>query len=370
MPWSRQIHFPFGPNAREEDNETMKSVGHPSVEPTRGETSSYNDEPPLKHPLPRTTVSSPGDSQVSQENEPDQSRRKKIKLSTDNSTVGDQPMIPDTLPSNSDIEELVRTVSMVISAEIMNGDLWFLDSCISHDVVKPKITRTPTHGTELPSTEAPANSAGVGVSPEFKSNIAKAVELFAADFYCPHLISSKSRVGHANCPKSDRVIISTLIAIQEMLIINTMKHFPSSSPQKVHNSVNAILKASANRLAVVLSNFSADTFAQASEGYSSQRADFRFALMEADALSHGVLSDGARCSNGEHAINKASFNCARLKHPLMSNAKACSNNLVHHTHSLPSVPSPNAFTALVMQPDRNTSHNVKWQPSREVEKGT
>lgn len=335
----------------------MQSAGNFSLELERGKIElsgdsqvAYKGKLPLRQ-LPRKAPPSCGDSQVMHEHEPQRPPRKKIKISIDNNTVSGQPIIPDTLQSNSDIEELVKTVSMVISAEIKNNDFWFMNSCYSHDFDR-------NHGIGLPSTEAPADSTDHGVSPKFKSDIVMAIELFASDLFCPYLILSKSRVGFTNCPRSDRVIISTLLAIEEMLIMNIIKQCPLSPPKKIHDSVKAILIASADRLAVVSSNFSADTFARASEGYWSQRLDFKFALMEADALSQGVLSDGTKCSDGEIAINKSSFNYAGQKHHLTGNSNAHSRKLIYHTHSTPSVPSPNAFAALLMEPDQYESHNM------------
>jgi hypothetical protein len=240
---------------------------------------------------------------------------KKTKVSVNNDNTG--AMIPTHLSTDLDIEELVQTVAMVIASVIR--DSWHLDGLsLSHQCLDTNTTNNHNSTGKMMqnglTTAASTESADLNcVSPaaiargnhttssgtntwngnmqasRFKSDIASAVEHFAAKIFCPHLTSSKSRMGSAS-PRSDRVMISTFLAIQEMLLTNAINQFPSS-PMRVHECVDAVLRASAKRLTVVSRVFSVEAFVQASQAYRSPRADFMFALMEADARSVGVLLD-------------------------------------------------------------------------------
>lgn len=162
------------------------------------------------------------------------------------------------------------------------------------------------------------------------------------------------RIG-CNSPKTDRLIISCLLAIQEMLMINTTKYF-ASFPQEVYSWVDAVMQASANQLSLVTSNFSVDNFINASQGYISRRADFQFALMEADGRSIGVFPDGTKCSKVESTINNTSFNYTRSNHPLI-----CHEMDTNNTEQILSVPSPNACAPLSIE----ANHNETVQNQRE-----
>jgi hypothetical protein len=262
------------------------------------------------------------------------------------------------------MQELINKVTLVVANVIRFGNSWTLDDTQLQHITNPSANHVCTNVSHHHQRGILLSNFAQGNSRHddniFKSSIAQAVQHFAAEVWVPHLLSSKSRMGCIS-PRTDRVIISTLLAIQEMLHETTIKHFPSL--QEVHEWVGATIHASIKCLSSA-SNISLDMYWEALEGYNLKRSDFKIALMEADGRSVGVQPDGTKVSQVENAVHKASFNYARTSHPLVGNTKNCNDSTSHRAtvNDLSSLPSPNACATLLVKSHSTASSDKGKSP--------
>lgn len=245
------------------------------------------------------------------------------KMPRSNVIVIKQAKIQAHVSSDDDIQEVLHTVVTVVACHCTKFADEKVQSDSEQDCINTRTKRSLVNqhdvspGAAAADSSPPKNHSCTATfgSASFKSYIAQAVKCFTFEIYCPHLLSAKSRMASSTIG-TDRIIISALLAIQEMLIMNTCNHFPSSPPAKVHDFVHTIIQASTKHLSSVSSTFTVDKFALALQCYTSKRADFRVSLMRADARLNGILSDGSKCSQVENITNRATFNYSRANHPL------------------------------------------------------
>jgi len=169
-----------------------------------------------------------------------------------------------------------------------------------------------------------------------------AVRRFALEVYCPFLLSAKKSAGN-NAPDADRILISTLLAIREMLIMNADKLFAfsylkQSFTSEVKNEriylshvfANSIVRGAAKRFHFrhPERRFFAD-FIQAAQNYDTESDDFQYALARADARSIYAHTEGVKIEQQEKqesVVAKIGFNYARARHPLFNNEKLVSKH--------------------------------------------
>ncbi len=117
------------------------------------------------------------------------------------------------------------------------------------------------------------------------NTVIEAVRRFAMQVYCPFLLSARQSMGN-DSPNVDRICLSTLLAVVEMLIMNANKLFTFSimkqSPKSLsetlcisHVFANAIVRNTAKRLHsnIEQGQFFAD-FVKASHNYNTKSEDF------------------------------------------------------------------------------------------------
>jgi hypothetical protein len=125
------------------------------------------------------------------------------------------------------------------------------------------------------------------------NTVIEAVRRFAMEVYCPFLLSARQSMGN-DSPNVDRICLSTLLAVQEMFIMNADKLFtfsflkqsPISLSETLYTShvfANAIVWNTAKRLHsnVEQGQFFAD-FIKASHNYDTKSEDFQFLLTRSD----------------------------------------------------------------------------------------
>jgi len=155
-----------------------------------------------------------------------------------------------------------------------------------------------------------------------------AVRRFALEVYCPFLFSAKNSMGNKS-PNADRIRLSTLLAIREMLIMNADKLFtftslkPSSTSTREriylsHVFANAIVRNAAKRMH---SHQPKADFVQATQSYDAKSDDFQFSLARADVRSVCVHPKGEKVGQEESRLAQVSFNYARARHPLLYNKR-------------------------------------------------
>lgn len=162
------------------------------------------------------------------------------------------------------------------------------------------------------------------------STVVMAVRRFALGVYRPFLLSAMKSMGNKS-PNADRIRLSTLLAIREMLIMNAGKLFTipfirgSSISMRERNylshvSANTIVRNTAKKLHARQpeGHFFAD-FIKATHSYDTKSDDFQFSLARADVRSVHVHPMGKRVGQEESLLAKVSFNCARARHPLLCN---------------------------------------------------
>ena len=158
------------------------------------------------------------------------------------------------------------------------------------------------------------------------NSIEEAVRRFAVEVYCPFLLSARQSVKISSLLNVDRIRLSTLLAIREMLIMNGATMFTSPTLKSLserlylsHVFANAIVRNTAKRLhsnAGEGSTFLAD-FIQATHNYDARAEDFQFALTRADARSVYVHQGGKQVGPEESIVAKIGYNYARERHPLL-----------------------------------------------------
>ena len=158
--------------------------------------------------------------------------------------------------------------------------------------------------------------------------VIEAVRRFAMDVHCPFFLSARQSMRNKS-HNVDRIRLSTLLAVREMLIMNadnlftfaTLKQSPKSSSERlylVHVFSNAIVRNAAKRLHSNAEHgqFFAD-FVQAAHNYDTNSEDFHFSLSRLDARSICVYQGGKQVGAEESILAKIGFNHARQRHPLL-----------------------------------------------------
>mmetsp|Transcript_21153 Transcript_21153/g.42446 ORF Transcript_21153/g.42446 Transcript_21153/m.42446 type:complete len:618 (-) Transcript_21153:933-2786(-) len=195
-----------------------------------------------------------------------------------------------------------------------------------------------------------------------------AIKRFAVEVYCPLLYSSKARSMGTSSFSSDRVLLSTLLALQEMLVINADKFFSfaglkDSSTEKKESGeeadskltrdfARAVVQNAAKRLQRMTSDVSLkqiipnqdclfDQYLEASRSYDTKGEDFQLALGRLDASSTYRNAKGSKLSARESIMARTSFNYARKQHRLIREDDASGGRTEAH-------PAPNACAIFVM----------------------
>lgn len=167
---------------------------------------------------------------------------------------------------------------------------------------------------------------------------------------------------------SDRVLLSTLLALQEMLVINADKFFSfaglkDSSTEKKESGeeadskltrdfARAVVQNAAKRLQRMTSDVSLkqiipnqdcvfDQYLEASRSYDTKGEDFQLALGRLDASSTYRNAKGSKLSARESIMARTSFNYARKQHRLIREDDASGGRTEAH-------PAPNACAIFVM----------------------
>eukprot|EP00984_Skeletonema_dohrnii_P016207 scaffold7152_cov148-Skeletonema_dohrnii-CCMP3373.AAC.8 len=194
-----------------------------------------------------------------------------------------------------------------------------------------------------------------------------AIKRFAVEVYCPLLYSSKAR-SMGTSSSSDRVLLSTLLALQEMLVINADKFFSFAGLKDLSTEKNesgeeadsnltrdfarAVVQNAAKRLQRMTSDVSLkqiipnqdcvfDQYLEASRSYDTKGEDFQLALGRLDASSTYRNAKGSKLSARESIMARTSFNYARKQHRLIREDDASGGRTEAH-------PAPNACAIFVM----------------------
>lgn len=210
-------------------------------------------------------------------------------------------------------------------------------------------------------------------------HIESSVKKFAIEVYYPLLHSSKERERStgASSYSASRVLLSTLLALQEMLIINAEKFFPlaglkdSSAEKERDEKVNsklardfagAVIQNAAKRLQRMTSDVIPnqdclfDQYLETSRRYDSKGEDFQLALERLDASATYRNAKGSTLGERESIMARTSFNFAREQHPLMP---ADDQPTAH--------PSPNACAVFVMGKSKSEKKEVTSQMGLNIE---
>ena len=192
-------------------------------------------------------------------------------------------------------------------------------ACSSH---VPQECGVGTHST-LPGPQKGSDPDLHGIH-----TVIEAVRRFAMEVYCPFLLSARQSMGNKP-PNVDRIRLSTLLAVREMLIMNADKLFTFAALKQslkslseklylAHVFSNAIVRNTAKRLHpnAEQSQFFAD-FVQATHNYDTKSEDFQFSLPRLDARSICVYQGGKQVGAEESILAKVGFNYARQRHPLL-----------------------------------------------------
>lgn len=183
----------------------------------------------------------------------------------------------------------------------------------------------------------------LGLQPSSSTDhVESAIERFAVEVYCPLLYSSKERSVGTSSYSADRVLLSTLLALQEMLVTNAEKFFPlaglkgssaaadneEAKSKLTRDIARALVQNAAKRLqktpsdvlltqSVHIQDRLVDRYLEASRRYESRGEDFQLALGRLDACSTYRNAKGSTLSGRESIMARTSFNFAREHHPLV-----------------------------------------------------
>jgi hypothetical protein len=191
-----------------------------------------------------------------------------------------------------------------------------------------------------------------------------AIKRFAMDIYYPMLYTSFKEQGTETSYSALRVLISTLIAIREMLIINSEKFFPFETPKDssthkesgeeatsklisrdiacavVQNSAKALQRKSPDiflKLKVSNEDSLFDQYLEASKSYDSKGDEFQFALGRVDARAVYQTAKGSQLGERESIMARTGFNYAREHHPLIQHNDGTSTGLRDDSQPVPNV---------------------------------
>ena len=209
-------------------------------------------------------------------------------------------------------------------------------------------------------------------------HIESSVKKFAIEVYYPLLHSSKERERStgASSYSASRVLLSTLLALQEMLIINADKFFPlaglkdSSAEKERDEKVNsklardfagAVIQNAAKRLQRMTSDVIPnqdclfDQYLETSRRYDSKGEDYQLALERLDASATYRNAKGSTLGERESIMARTSFNFAREQHPLIREDQPTAH------------PSPNACAVFVMGKSKSEKKEVTSQMGLNIE---
>ncbi len=222
----------------------------------------------------------------------------------------------------------------------------------------------------------------LGLQPSSSTDhVESAIERFAVEVYCPLLYSSKERSVGTSSYSADRILLSTLLALQEMLVTNAEKFFPlaglkGSSVATDHDEAansklsrdfaRALVQNAAKRLQrtphiIPNQDHLIDRYLEASRRYESRGEDFQLALGRLDASATYRNAKGSTLSGRESIIARTSFNFARENHPLVRENDMLGGQPGAH-------PAPNACAIFVMEEGKSvqkedtletSAHNIE-----------
>ena len=210
-------------------------------------------------------------------------------------------------------------------------------------------------------------------------HIESTVKKFAIEVYYPLLYSSKERERStgASSYSASRVLLSTLLALQEMLMINAEKFFPlaglkdSSAEKESDEKANsklardfarAVIQNAAKRLQRMTSDVIPnqdclfDQYLETSRRYDSKGEDFQLALERLDASATYRNAKGSTLGERESIMARTSFNFAREQHPL-----------IREDDQPAAHPYPNACAVFVMGKSKSEKKEVTSQMGLNIE---
>ncbi len=223
----------------------------------------------------------------------------------------------------------------------------------------------------------------LGLHPSSSTDhVESAIERFAVEVYCPLLYSSKERSLGTSSYSADRVLLSVLLALQEMLVTNAETFFPlaglkdSSTETDIGEKANskltgdfarALVLNAAKRLQRTPSDVSlkqiipnldglVDRYLEASRRYESRGEDFQLALGRLDASATYRNAKGSTLSGRESIMARTSFNFAREHHPLIQKNDMLGGQPGAH-------PAPNACAIFVMGENKSFRKEDTMQTS-------
>eukprot|EP00986_Skeletonema_menzelii_P004144 scaffold1384_cov140-Skeletonema_menzelii.AAC.7 len=171
-------------------------------------------------------------------------------------------------------------------------------------------------------------------------HVESSIKRYAIEVYYPLLYSSKERersMGTSSYSAS-RVLLSTLLALQEMLIINAEKFFSfeglkdsfaekesdaEANSKLTHDFARAVIQNAAKRLQRMTSDVIPnqaclfDEYLETSRRYDARGEDFQLALGRLDASATYRNAKGSKLGERESIMARTSFNFAREQHPLI-----------------------------------------------------
>jgi len=216
-------------------------------------------------------------------------------------------------------------------------------------------------------------------------HVESAIKRFAVEVYCPMLYSSKEQ-SMGKSSDSARVLLSTFLAIREMLLINAGKFFPfagliDSSTNKesveesnlklardfasvvVQNAVKRLQRMSPDGIVkhmIPNQDLLFDQYLEASKSYDSKGEDFQFALGRLDATATYLNANGSKLSVRKSIMARTSFNYAREQHPLFQEDNTSVGRKVLHA-------APNSCVVFVMGQSESVEKNDIGYSSVNVE---
>lgn len=202
-------------------------------------------------------------------------------------------------------------------------------------------------------------------------HVDSAIKRFAVEVYCPLLYSSREQSMGISSYSVDRLLLSTLLALREMLVINAEKFFPfaalkdsctkeeesgeeaNANSKITRDFANAVVQNAAKRLqrmstGVFLKGIIPnqdrlfDQYLEASKSFDSKGEDFQFALGRLGATAEYRNAKGSKLGERESIMARTSFNYAREQHPLIREDSALVGQKEAHA-------APNACAVFVME---------------------
>ena len=219
--------------------------------------------------------------------------------------------------------------------------------------------------------------------------IESVIKRFALEVFYPLLSSAKERnMTTASSYSTDRVLISSLLALQEMLMINAEKFFPFTGFKEStvnelkgnstlkHDFARAVVQNAAKRLQKMSSQSSEYgvpnqdqifiKYLEASRSYETKGEDFQIALDRLDARATYQNTNGSTLSTRESIMARTSFNFARGQHPLLSRGEDstfATSEQTNANNAYP-IPAPNACAFFVMDESKSVPKTKIFSESK------